>query len=304
MPSNLDPLEAGVDEETTARGNGRDLMADFDFTGAGTVITGAGSGIGRSIALEFGRLGAQVLVADINGEAAASVAEEIVATGGTARAQAVDVTDYESVEALADTAFSEFGRVDVLCNNAGVTWRPFRAVWNASVADFRWMTEVNYFGVVHGVFAFLSRMREQDGHKHMVNTSSLATLSTSPGHAPYTASKHAVDGLSDVLREELVDHGDDFGITVLYPGLITTNIGETSTAVRRQQTDDDLTAAIAYQQVRKFDFLHNQPKGPENVGKQVVEAIRHNDPYCITHPAPADQLEERKNLWIRGYRGL
>ncbi|MFG2042992.1 SDR family NAD(P)-dependent oxidoreductase [Dactylosporangium sp. NPDC048998] len=278
-------------------------MADLDFTDAGVVITGAGSGIGRSMALEFARQGARVLVADINGDAAQKVVDEIEAQGGTGRSRAVDVTDSDSVSALADEAFEYLGRVDVLCNNAGVTWRPFRAVWNATLADFRWMTEVNYFGVVHGVLAFLPRMRAQAGHKHIVNTSSLATLSTTPGHAPYTASKHAVDGLSDVLREELIDHGDDFGVTVLYPGLITTNIGETSKAVRRQQTDTDLSDAIAYEQIRSFDYPHNQPKPPDNVGKQVIEAIRRNDPYCITHPAPADQLEERKNLWIRGYRG-
>ncbi|WP_054678586.1 SDR family NAD(P)-dependent oxidoreductase [Microbacterium sp. No. 7] len=275
----------------------------MDFSAAAAVVTGAGSGIGRSIAHEFASLGTRVLVADIDDDSAQSVAEEIRAAGGDARARAVDVTDADSVEALADEAFEAFGRVDILCNNAGVTWRPFRSVWDASLADFRWMTEVNYFGVVHGVFAFLPRMRAQAGRKQIVNTSSLATLSTSPGHAPYTASKHAVDGLSDVLREELVDHGDDFGVTVLYPGLITTNIGETSKSVRAQETGDDLSDAIAYTQVRTFDFPHNRPKGPENVGKQVVEAIRRNDPYCLTHPAPESEIAQRAKLWTRAYRG-
>ncbi|UOQ57528.1 SDR family NAD(P)-dependent oxidoreductase [Leucobacter allii] len=279
------------------------MNAELDFASANAVVTGAGSGIGRSIALELARLGTQVLVADINGEAAAAVAAEITAAGGTAISRGVDVTDLASVEALADDAFGEFGRVDILCNNAGVTWRPFRAVWNAKISDWRWMMEVNFFGVLNGVQTFLPRMREQSGRKHIVNTSSLAVHSTNPGHAPYTASKHAVDGLSDVLREELVDHRDDFGVTVLYPGLITTNIGETSKAVRQQETGDDLSDAIAYEQVRTFDFPHNAPKSPENVGKQVVEAIRQNDPYCITHPAPTDQIEERGRLLARGYRG-
>lgn len=279
------------------------MVTEMKFDGASAVVTGAGNGIGRSIALELGRLGTRVLIADLDGDAAASVAEEIRGAGGTARSRKLDVTDYAAVESLADEAFSEFGRVDILHNNAGVTWRPFRAVWNATLADFRWMTEVNYFGVVHGIMAFLPRMREQEGRKQILNTSSMATTSLTPGHALYTAAKHAVDGLSDTLREELIDHGDDFGVTVLYPGQITTGIGERSRDIRKLETGEDLSQGIAYVQVREAKWAHNEPKTAENVGKQVVEAIVHNDPYCLTHPAPIDYLEARNQLWVQGYRG-
>jgi NAD(P)-dependent dehydrogenase (short-subunit alcohol dehydrogenase family) len=275
----------------------------MEFDGASAVITGAGNGIGRSIALELGSVGTQVLIADLDGDAADAVAKEITDAGGTARARKLDVTDYAAVEALADEAFSEFGRVDILHNNAGVTWRPFRAVWNATLADFRWMTEVNYFGVVNGIVAFLPRMRAQEGRKQILNTSSMATISQTPGHGLYTAAKHAVDGLSDTLREELIDQGDDFGVTVLYPGQITTGIGERSREIRKLETGEDQSHGIAYVQVREAAWAHNEPKTPENVGKQVVEAIRHNDPYCLTHTAPIDYLEDRNQLWVQGYRG-
>lgn len=281
-----------------------DVVTELNFNGASAVVTGAGNGIGRSIALELGRLGTQVLIADLDGDAATAVAEEIKAVGGKARSRKLDVTDYDAVEALADEAFSEFGRVDILHNNAGVTWRPFRAVWNATLADFRWMTEVNYFGVVNGIVAFLPRMREQEGRKQILNTSSMATISLTPGHALYTAAKHAVDGLSDTLREELIDQGDDFGVTVLYPGQITTGIGERSKEIREIETGEDQSQGIAYVQVRDAVWEHNAPKTPENVGKQVAEAIRHNDPYCLTHPAPVGFLDERNKLWAQGYRGF
>lgn len=292
-----------VTEDATVREGKVDMVTELDFDGASAVVTGAGNGIGRSIALELGRLGTKVLIADLDGEAAESVASEIIRAGGIARARKLDVTDYTAVEALADEAYSEFGRVDILHNNAGVTWRPFRAIWNATLSDFRWMTEVNYFGVVNGIVAFLPRMREQEGRKQILNTSSMATISLTPGHGLYTAAKHAVDGLSDTLREELIDHGDDFGVTVLYPGRITTDIGERSKQIRQIETGEDQSQGIAYVQVRDEDWTHNEPKTPENVGKQVVEAIRNNDPYCLTHPAPSDYLEKRNQLWAQGYRG-
>lgn len=279
------------------------MVTDMNFDGASAVITGAGNGIGRSIALELGGLGTQVLIADLDGDAAAAVAEQIIAGGGKARSRKLDVTDAAAVEALADEAFSEFGRADVLHNNAGVTWRPFRAVWNATLADFRWMTEVNYFGVVNGIVSFLPRMRAQEGRKQILNTSSMATISITPGHGLYNAAKHAVDGLSDTLREELIDHGDDFGVTVLYPGQITTGIGERSGQIRKLETGEDQTKGIAYVQVREATWAHNEPKTADNVGKQVVEAIIHNDPYCLTHPAPTEYLEARNELWAQGHRG-
>lgn len=279
------------------------MVTELEFDGASAVITGAGNGIGRSIALELGRLGTQVLIADLDGDAAVGVADEITAAGGTARSRKVDVTDSAAIEALADEAFSEFGRVDILHNNAGVTWRPFRAVWNATPADFRWLMEVNYFGVVNGITAFLPRMRAQEGRKQILNTSSMATISLTPGHGLYSAAKHAVDGLSDTLREELIDHKDDFGVTVLYPGQITTGIGDRSREIRKLETGEDQSQGIAYVQVRDAKWAHNEPKEPTDVGKQVVEAIRHNDPYCLTHPAPIEYLDARNKLWLQGYRG-
>jgi NADP-dependent 3-hydroxy acid dehydrogenase YdfG len=158
---------------------------NMDLDGAVAVITGAGGGIGRSMALAFASQGASIVVADIDGTAAEIVAGEIEMRGGTAVAAAADVVKVESVEALADRCFSTFAKVEVLCNNEGVAMRPFRAAWVASVADYKWMMDVNYFGVVHGILAFVPRMRQQTGHKHVVNTSSFAALDFAASNGAY-----------------------------------------------------------------------------------------------------------------------
>ncbi|KAH6999308.1 hypothetical protein EDB80DRAFT_555794, partial [Ilyonectria destructans] len=188
----------------------------------GAVVTGAGGGIGRSIALSLAEAGCDVLVADIDLEAAEVVAGEIEALGRRGIAMKVDVTRSDDVKAMADRAYSEFSNVTVLVNNAGVTMRPFRAIWDSSEADFKWMMEVNFFGVQNGVAAFVPRMLETPGRKHIVNTSSMATLIDPAGHGAYNAAKSAVDGLSNSLRNEVEE--EDIGVTIVYPGRVDTRI--------------------------------------------------------------------------------
>ncbi|MFV2178563.1 SDR family NAD(P)-dependent oxidoreductase [Actinomadura sp. LOL_016] len=276
-------------------------MSSMQWRGAVVVVTGAASGIGRSIARSAAARGSRVVVADVEGDLAVKTAEEIAGEGGTAIGVRADVTDPESVQDMADRAFGEYGRVDVLCNNAGVTMRPFRAIWDASLADFRWMMEVNYFGIVNGLHAFLPRMREQDGRRHIVNTSSMATLSEVPGHGMYTASKAAVDGISDVLRAEFADQGDDIGVTVLYPGTVVTRIG-TSERLRDAADRSEARGVRPYERKNAGQQQHEQAIDADEVGPMVLRAVEAGAPYCLTHPAPADDLRARLDAWINGHR--
>jgi NAD(P)-dependent dehydrogenase (short-subunit alcohol dehydrogenase family) len=187
------------------------------------VITGAGSGIGRSIAQALAEAGANVVVADIQHETALAVAAEAMSCGVRAIAVKCDVSQRESVASLAERAFSEFGVVDILCNNAGVSWRPHRSILDATLEDFHFVLGINLWGVLHGLNAFLPRMRLQSGEKHIVNTASLAGLFPHEGHAPYSTSKGAVVNLSEVIARELAPHG--FGVTILCPGAVETNLG-------------------------------------------------------------------------------
>jgi NAD(P)-dependent dehydrogenase (short-subunit alcohol dehydrogenase family) len=278
------------------------MVTPIEFAGSASFVTGAGSGMGRSIALSLARRGSNVVVTDIELDAAQATVDLITEEGLTAIARQVDVADPDAVAAAADFAYETFGRVDVLVNNAGVTMRPFRAIWNGSLSDFEWMMRINYLGVVHGLLAFVPRMRVDSGRKHIVNTSSMATLAETPGHAMYTASKAAVDGVSDVLRAEFEDHDDNIGVTILYPGQVTTRIG-TSERLRAEKDRSDARGVIAYEQKRPLAAL-NEPLAPEFVGDMVVAAIEHNDPYCLTHPAPVEGLRRRVELWDAGFRGV
>ncbi|WP_196806190.1 SDR family NAD(P)-dependent oxidoreductase [Rhodococcus sp. 114MFTsu3.1] len=256
------------------------------------VITGAATGIGRAMTLSFVARGARVVVADIDDAAAAALVAEVSELGGTAFAERVDVSKAESVERLADSVFSQHGRVDVLCNNAGVSMRPHRASWNASIRDFAWAMEVNYFGVVHGIVSFVPRMRAQPGHKHMVNTSSVTALDIAPGHAPYAASKAAVTALSDALRYELEDHDDDFGVTVLYPGLVPTSIA-TSERLRPDSDRSAVRNVIAYEPERAATLTYNLPVAAETLGELAVEAVETGQNAVLTHGYPGTEIEAR-----------
>lgn len=180
------------------------------------VVTGGGSGIGRGLALALAEAGMKVVVADIESDAAAAVAKEVEALGTAALAVETDVSRLDDVERLAEVTYEEFGAADVLCNNAGVFL--MGPLTDMIAEDWRWVFDVNLMGVVHGVQAFLPRMRAQGGG-HIVNTSSVAALG---GGGVYGASKAAVLSLSETLHEELA--GDGIGVSVLCPANISSRI--------------------------------------------------------------------------------
>lgn len=130
---------------------------------------------------------------------AQAVADELKAQGARVHPVTVDVSQHASVVAMADEAWTSFGQVDILCNNAGVSWRPFRTLLEASMEDWKFIMNVNLWGVIHGLDVFLPRMRAQKGEKHIVNTASLGGILPLAGHTPYSASKAAVTFISEGL---------------------------------------------------------------------------------------------------------
>ncbi|BAU94420.1 short chain dehydrogenase [Corynebacterium suranareeae] len=278
------------------------MLTAFNFGEAIVMVTGAGGGMGRSIAESFAARGGTVYVTDIEESAAQETAQLINVAGGHAIARQLDVTDANAMDALANDIFEAHGRIDALINNAGVTMRPFRAIWDASAQDFEWMMRINYFGVINGLRSFIPRMREQGSRAHIVNTSSFAAIDTIPGHGMYTASKAAVDGISNVLRAEFEDQGDDIGVTILYPGQVTTRIG-TSERLRDAAERSDVREVKAYE-MKNLSNPHNEPLAPEFVGDMVITAIERNAPFVLTHPAPTDNLKARVEKLNSGYFGL
>src|SRR5438309_5185491 len=193
-------------------------MTELD--GRVAVVTGGASGIGRAMAERFARERAKVVVADVDERALAAVVDSIKARGGEGLGVPTDVTDLASVQALAAAAFRAFGKVNVLCNNAGV------ALWggleSATHRDWQWVLGVNLWGVIHGVEAFVPRMIASKEPGHIVNTASMAGLVATRGLGIYNTSKYAVVGLSETLVKDLKPY--NIGVSVLCPMGVSTNI--------------------------------------------------------------------------------
>ena len=228
------------------------------LAGKTAVVTGAGSGIGRSLAILLAERGALVHAADIDEASVQAVAGEIRAAGGGAQAHAVDVADPDAVGRLADLVFAA-GPVDLLFNNAGIGLAG--EITDTTLSDWRRLIDVNLMGVVHGLHAFLPRLLAQDRPAHIVNTASMAGLVPAAGLGAYSATKAAVVGLTDALDIELGD--TQVRVSALCPGVINTAIVATSTM--RGQWEDRRT--------RTVDLYARRGTSPEVVARQVLAAV-------------------------------
>jgi NAD(P)-dependent dehydrogenase (short-subunit alcohol dehydrogenase family) len=193
-----------------------------ELTGRTAVVTGAASGIGRALALRCATEGMNVAVADVD-EAGLEETRKLVAnTGAGVLALRTDVTKPESIEALADAARSEFTKIHLVFNNAGVLVGG--CSWERSTEEWEWVLGVNVFGVIHGMRTFIPILIEQGEPGWVVNTASIGGLLAGPFLSPYIVSKHAVAALSEVTYHELAAKKVNVGISCLCPGAVATGI--------------------------------------------------------------------------------
>ena len=209
------------------------------FTGGVAVITGAGAGIGAGLARHASRLGMTVVIADIDGDAAARLRDELAAAGGSAYAHACDVRAPDAVSELAERTYRDVGPVRLLVNNAGV--EQFGYLWDTPVANWNRVVDVNISGVFHGVRAFLPRMLESPEPAWVWNLSSIGGVAVVPLQAPYIMSKHAVLALTECLRLEvqLAGHDHHVHVQAVLPGAVVSNIFESAGGV----SNGDVAAA-------------------------------------------------------------
>jgi NAD(P)-dependent dehydrogenase (short-subunit alcohol dehydrogenase family) len=248
------------------------------FAGKVAVVTGGASGIGRAIALELARRGASIAIADINETRLEATVAEVLDLGVDALGVRCDVTSDEAVDLFRDATISRFAHVDVLCNNAGVAvlGPPERV----AMADWEWILQVNVLGLVRGVRAFVPAMVAR-GSGHVVNTASVAgTWAYTWDSSPYITSKFAAYGFSEALARTLRPPG--IGVTVLCPGLVTTNLAETA---RQSGVPSDRSAEWFY-----LPPDMQTPVEPDFVGRLVADAIESNTFALFTHTQDAERF--------------
>lgn len=191
----------------------------LDVTDKVAVITGAGSGIGRALAIAFTQQGASVAISDWNAENVADTARMIEGNGTKVLTDPFDVSDRATFEAHAERVIAEFGRADIIINNAGVSLAA--QVATMTYEDFEWVMDIDFWGVVHGTKAFLPHLLER-GDGAIVNVSSVFGLFSMPTQSAYNAAKLAVRGFTEALQQEV--EGTDILVTRVHPGGVKTNI--------------------------------------------------------------------------------
>jgi NAD(P)-dependent dehydrogenase (short-subunit alcohol dehydrogenase family) len=261
------------------------MSAFTDLAGKVAVVTGGASGIGKGIATALRDEGAQVVIADIEQSALDATAEELGVTGIR-----TDVSKAESVEALATEVVERFGTAHVIVNNAGIG--PIGNIADLTLDDWRWIVDVNLWGVIHGVHHFLPILKANEDGGHIVNTSSVAGLVPSPGLGSYVLTKYGVLGMTETLAIELAAEDSKVGATVLCPGTIHTNIA-TSSRNRPEGSKGNLRDVDISQEGSEVDMSGLRWMIPVEVGVIVVDCIKRGELYAITHPEWWDQVEDR-----------
>src|SRR3954453_17493321 len=262
------------------------------FAGRVAVVTGAASGIGRALADRFAAEQMRVVLADVEADALAAAEKELRDSGAEVLAVRTDVANGDEVDALAQAALDAFGAVHVICNNAGVGGGgPMQTL---TTADWQWGLGVNLWGLIHGVRAFLPILLEQD-EAHVVNTASMAGLVSGPFMGPYNASKFAVVAISETLFKEMAMQGGKVGVSVLCPGWVNTNIGDSERnrpeALRGSDAGAGAEASTGMRDMLRQMLSTGMP--PAEVADRVLDAVLRRRFYVLTHPDMKPAIETR-----------
>jgi NAD(P)-dependent dehydrogenase (short-subunit alcohol dehydrogenase family) len=261
----IDHAEGGAEPRSLRRWRAADADRR-EFEDQLVVVTGAGSGIGRETALAFAGLGAEIVVADIDGAAAEQTAASVRDLGVDAHPYAVDVSDAVAMEAFVKQVLAELGVPDVVINNAGIGIAG--AFLDTTAADWRRIVDINLLGVVHGCRLFGAAMVDRREGGRIVNVASAAAFLPSRTLGAYSATKAAVLMLSECLRAELA--GSGIGVSAICPGIVNTNITTTSHYVGVTAAEE----AARRERVSKQYARRNYP--PSKVAAAIVKAVRRN----------------------------
>nr|RAV99487.1 short-chain dehydrogenase [Aerococcus urinae] len=265
-----------------------------DFKGRTAFVTGGASGIGFAMAKAFGAAGMNVMLADIEREPLEKAVEDLRQRQVRVEGVHCDVAERRSVEDAAKATIEAFGKVHVVCNNAGVG--AGGPVGTLKPGDWDWTIAVNLMGVVYGTEAFLPHIRAHGEGGHFVNTASMAGMISPPGMEPYFATKFAVVAMSEGWAGQLAP--ENIGVSVLCPGFVRTRIFESS---RTRQDKFGKAEAPASAEPSAGQKLVQAGIDPDVVGACVFEAVRDNDLYIFTHPDMRPAVEQRFERIMQGF---
>lgn len=265
-----------------------------DLQGKTAFITGGASGIGFAMAKAFGAAGMNIMLADIEREPLEKALEDLRQRQIKAEGVHCDVTERASIEDAAKATIEAFGKVHVVCNNAGVG--AGGPIGTLQPGDWDWTIGVNLMGVVYGVEAFLPLIRAHGEGGHFVNTASMAGMVSPPGMEPYCATKFAVVAMSEGWAGQLAP--ENIGVSVLCPGFVNTRIFESSRTRQdkfgqAKPTDSEMPSA--------GEQLVKAGISADIVGACVLEAVRDNDLYIFTHPDMRSAVEQRFERIMQGF---
>jgi NAD(P)-dependent dehydrogenase (short-subunit alcohol dehydrogenase family) len=265
-----------------------------EFHGKVAVVTGTASGIGRALAGKSAQEGMKVVLADIEEQALMRARQELEATGASVLAVQTDVSKAGDVEALAQKALDTFGGVHLLFNNASVGAGTI--IWESTLADWEWTIGVNLWGVIHGIRAFVPRMIEQDTQGHIVNTASVAGLTSGPGLGIYKVTKHGVVTLSETLYHELALRGANVKVSVLCPGFVHTQIMDSDRNRPVILQNDTAEEQMGPESEALLQFMRQAVEAgmpTHQVADIVFQAIRDETFYILTHPEWKEAIRVR-----------
>jgi NAD(P)-dependent dehydrogenase (short-subunit alcohol dehydrogenase family) len=267
-----------------------------EFKNRVAVVTGAASGIGLGMVENFVKLGMKAVLADIDEDRLNITLKSFKDSGANVIGIPTDVSDPEQVKELANQAHNTFGKVHILCNNAGVGYGG-RSSWEIPLEAWNWVLGVNLMGVINGIHTFMPIMLEQDDEAHIVNTASVAGIIMNGMNVSYGVSKHAVVALSESMHLELKNRASKVKVSVLCPGPINTDILHSSERLRPDSVPPPPELTKEEELFRKaYELWLERGMDPREVGRQVVDAIREERLYVITHDFN-DSVESRlKNI--------
>lgn len=253
------------------------------------VVTGAGSGIGQALALALAKAGAELAISDINASNVADTASQCTALGAKVKHYQLDVGSRDAIYGHAAEVMSDFGRVNLVINNAGVALNA--TVRELSDEDFEWLMNINFWGVVHGTRAFLPHLTAS-AEGHIVNVSSIFGMIGVPKQSAYNAAKFAVRGFTEALRQEMALERAAVGVSCVHPGGVRTNIAK---AARKGASDANRDLGAAFDKLARTT--------PERAATIILDGVRRNESRIFVG-ADAKAIDWMQRLMGSGYQKI